>query len=207
MGKALGARRVSVDNPMQFSIAGRVVELHTIGIGAVRIGRVQVAGPDIACVILAGLAGALDPQLRVGQVIVDEQSPPQVAQWLGCRSGPIHTAQSLITTAAQKRELYGRTGSLAVDMETQAARRLAEAVGAPFIGVRAISDSAEQSLDARLLCIVDDVGRPRYCRLAWQLLRTPGLAFSLIRVGRDATRAAAHLARAVRRLIEADIVP
>ena len=64
------------------------VSIKVIGIGATRLPPIRASR-----VILAGLAGGLDPELRTGDVIV-EPYPPTLP--LGARGGRMHTSASLV---------------------------------------------------------------------------------------------------------------
>ena len=77
------------------------------------------------------------------------------------RSGRLHTADAAILTPADKGELFHRTGAMAVEMEQATVRAAAAAVGLSVLGVRAISDSADEAIELAALRFVDDRGRPR----------------------------------------------
>jgi len=158
------------------------VEVHTIGPGAVRMPAFRSS--DIA-VIMAGLAGGLDPALRVGDVVIDapEDVLPSAAIPAGCRRGTIHTSKAVVTTPQGKTELFAKTGALAVDMENDIVRRAAEAAGLPFIGIRAISDEANETLDADMLGLIDKLGRIRPVAVAALLMRRPTSVMALCRLG------------------------
>jgi hypothetical protein len=171
-------------------------ELCVVGIGAKKL------TPEICCrctggIILAGLAGGLDPTLRVGDVVVDQ---PDSGPWprLPFRHGRIHTSEHLVTTSAEKSELFRQTGCLAVDMESAVVRRFAESAGLPMLTIRAISDCADDALPERLLGWVDDFGRPRPGRVSLDLAGHPLQIPALIRLGRRSNRAARQMAQAVR---------
>jgi adenosylhomocysteine nucleosidase len=141
---------------------------------------------------MAGLAGALDPGLKIGDVVMDDATT----------RGRIYTADHLIATPAEKAALFRQTGALAVDMENAIVRRAAEAAGIPFIGIRAISDTADQAIDPAVLTIADEVGRPKPLAIAMLLIRRPGMAAKLRRLQADSHRALAALGAAVKTLIE-----
>jgi len=160
------------------------IEVQVIGIRACRLPR---ALPRASRIILAGLAGALDPALKIGDIVMD---------------GSIHTSDRLIATAAEKAELFQTTGARAVDMETAVVRRAAQAAGIPFTAIRAVSDTADQALDPALLTVVDEVGRPRPLKVAALLVRRPNLVPQLRRLEADSRKALAALAIAVGRLCQ-----
>lgn len=200
VARALGTKVPSVAQPAEGDVLGRRVVLHLIGIAAVALPPVEAAkGSD--WVIMAGLAGGLDPALDIGQIVV-EDCPEPLQTRLCCRHGRIHTAQGIASTVAEKAALFRSTGALAVEMENARVRQWSDQAGLKFIGVRAISDRADQTLDPAVLRLVDKYGCPRPARIAAALVRRPSLAPALARLGRSSNRAALALGAAVRELIE-----
>jgi adenosylhomocysteine nucleosidase len=174
-------------------------EVRVIGIGATSLPPVAEVRAASA-IILAGFAGALDPSLKVGEVILDTRIP---LPGLPFRQAPFHTAKALVATPAEKAKLFAETGAAAVDMETEPVRLLAERAGVPFIGLRAISDTAEESLDASILRFIDQTGQVAPLRLASTLLRQPSLVAALVRLGKTSKTAGASLGDALRALLPA----
>jgi len=167
-----------------------------IGICGKRLSSVD-SSPAPKYVILAGLAGALDPSLRVGDVVLDD-GPADLRTAFPGKYGKIHSTTKIVATVQEKAELFDRTGALAVEMEAHIIRPWVAKIGAQFISIRAISDSASQSLDPRLLRIVDDLGRARLLRLALELLKRPiSVLPGLFRLAIDSQRAARELGKAV----------
>jgi hypothetical protein len=182
------------------------IEVHIIGIRAQRLPQalaaIRPSPGDRFC--LVGLAGALDPALRVGDLVVDAD-PTQPDLPLADESvhwGPIHTSDRLVATPAEKRALFARTAALAVDMEQQIVRTALAGFGAKLLGVRSISDTADTALDPALPGFVDALGRPKWPTLTKALLRRPALLISLARLGRDSSRATRRLTCAIARLAE-----
>jgi adenosylhomocysteine nucleosidase len=187
VAEALGIRCPAVGKPTRAD-RPRPLELHVIGIG----GRHFSGGLDHAAgILLAGLAGGLDPGLRVGEVIVDGRADPIPP----AKPGRIVCSRLLVATPAQKAELFRQTGAAAVDMESDAVRRAAGNV--PIVHLRAISDAAGDSIDPAILKWVDSVGRPSGGRLAMGLLKRPMLAAELVRLARHVRIATRALAVAV----------
>jgi adenosylhomocysteine nucleosidase len=123
---------------------------------------------------MAGLAGALDPTLRAGDVIIDEQSTWLDPSW-SYRRGGIHTATKIIATPAEKASLFHQTGAAVVDMENEKARQLAAKWNVPYLGIRAVADCADEALDPALLRMTDNDGRVQTGRVISALLRQPTL--------------------------------
>jgi adenosylhomocysteine nucleosidase len=184
------------DTEFGFPIMARLV-----GIGAGQL-PAQLAN-DLGCVILAGFAGALDPSLNVGDVVLDWpagdlKGPAPAGPF---RLGRIHAAGGIVATAEQKSRLFAETGAAAVEMEGDAVRKRLAGTGVPLIGLRAITDAADEALDPALLALVDRFGRPRPFALAGFLARHPGRIGSLRRLGTAARLAGRRLSEAVSSLV------
>jgi adenosylhomocysteine nucleosidase len=178
-----------------------VAGLHVIGVGARALPNRDLPWDRVAGIVLAGFAGGLDPELKVGDVVV-EGMPPALADALPAKVAAFHTATQLISTADQKAELRAETGAAAVEMEGAAVRELARAVGVPFVQVRAISDTADDALDARILRGVDPFGRLRAVAMTGIVLRHPLMLRGLLRLGAHARVAGRRLADVVGRLVQ-----
>jgi nucleoside phosphorylase len=169
-------------------VFGEEVALGVAGIGARRLAEL-LSDIEPELMVMTGLAGGLAPQVRVGDVVIDAALPAFSPERFRLHQGRLHTATTIVATAAEKRALYERTGGLAVDMETAVAAAFARERGIGFLAIRAVSDAADDPLDSRLFTLVDGAGRPRAGRVAAYLLTGPWRVFGLVRVGR-ATRVA-----------------
>lgn len=149
---------------------------------------------EYRAVLLAGLAGGLDPSLAVGDLILDA---PDAEGGVGLRRGAIHTAAGIVSTPTAKARLFARTGAAAVDMEGLAARSFAKNLNLPFLHLRAISDAATDALDPALLGWVDPFGRPRPLAAAAGLLRDPRRVAGVVRLARASGLALRSLSRGV----------
>lgn len=170
-----GAARVR-DGAAAAAVRGRIgdrpVQVAVCGVGERAARRAaercaRLASRD-ACrrVVWIGIAGALSPDLEVGDLVVGrtvlapDQPPVDLDETLvaaaaarGCRPGVLVTAPGLVVTASSRETLWRRAGSLpetAVDMESWAAARVLERAGIPFAAVRAISDTAADRLPSWL---------------------------------------------------------
>jgi hypothetical protein len=178
---------------------GRVpASLYTVGMGAIRIPN--LSGQAVAGIIMAGLAGALDPRLKVGDVVVDQSS-----NWRGSKLTLkkvwFHTVDHVVTTAEEKAELFGQTGSAVIEMENEAVKRAAKSYGIPFLGIRAISDTASESINPRVLDFVDPFGRVRMKSLVGGVARHPSLIKEMRRLSRSSKIALDALSNAVREIL------
>ena len=174
-----------------------------------------LAHSQVTAVISIGFSGALERQLRVGDLVLaseligitgsggDEIKPTiyQADQELlhtaeeALRTtplrvvlGPTVTAPSIIATPTGKQAMGRQTGAVAVDMESYWVAKAISDRGLPFLAIRAISDAQEEPLPP-LYQILDEEGNPRVRRVAAHLLREPGSLTALVRLSRNAARA------------------
>ena len=165
---------------------GPVLVVHT-GVGDTPAGRRRlddVLGEDDPprLVISAGYAGALRPDLRVGDLVLGENfSDPgllAVAHALLADEprhiGGLVTQPAVAETAAAKEALHAATGALAVDMETAWIAEACARAGVPLLALRVVSDAAGQSFPVPNAVLYDAVRqRPRYVALPLWLLAHP----------------------------------
>jgi adenosylhomocysteine nucleosidase len=126
-------------------------------------------------VLSGGFAGALDPRLRLGGVLVAENftSPELLARSSGARGTLVSRARPA-ELVAEKAALFRETGALAVDMETEAIAAACQRAAVPLLAIRAISDTAQTPLPAPLAEWFDLARqRPRPRRLLAYLCRRP----------------------------------
>lgn len=148
-------------------------------------------------VISAGFAGALHSQLAVADIIrparIINASDGSVSEAEG--NGTLLTFPS-IADAAQKSKLARAYNADAVDMEAAAVARGAEARGVHFAAVKAISDASDCQLPPMDRFVTHD-GRFRSGKFLMFAMLRPWLWPSVIRLGRNSSRAAEALARAL----------
>ena len=150
-------------------------------------------------ILSCGIAGALAPSLRPGDVVIDGNV--LLVERLGqalphAHRGGIVGSDAIAASAAEKRILHERTGAIAVDMESHVAARVAVRKGVPFAALRVISDCADDDLPpAALVGMRPDGGMALGAVLA-SLARNPRQLPALIRTGRQADQAFRSLAQA-----------
>jgi hypothetical protein len=173
--------------------------VRVIGLRGVRLNRHPLDGFER--IMLAGLGGALDPSLVIGDIVCEGF---EGRSWPGLtvREGKIHTADHLVDTFQEKARLFQETGCLAVDMEAAIVRREMESTGAKFLQIRAISDLAGQNVPKRMAGWIDEVGEPLVTRVVGDLIRNPTIAPSMIRLGMQSGTAVKRLGEAVRQVVQ-----
>ncbi len=180
-------------------------ENETVVAGVIGVGRQRCLArleamlwdPTWARVLLIGFAGALDPSLRVGDLVRPGTLLSTAGEPIVLGDGPaLLTVDSPATTAAKKARLHRDSDAVAVDMESYHVARACRARDVAFGCLRAISDDAATDLPPALLDLVDDDGRPRPLAAISALTRRPTLLPAMARLQRASTRAADALARA-----------
>ena len=183
------------------------VRLLRIGMGAqaaaAALARIDVEHNAPSLIVSAGFAGALQSDLRTGDLVAEQLTPcPQAAKALASvsssvRFGRIQHSDVVLTEPWEKLECGRRTGALAVDMESAAVRAWAQEHGLPALALRVILDEAGRALPRSLPAGEDFLSLA--CYAARHPLSWPRLAALWPRQ----RRAAAALTAAVRAFLEA----
>lgn len=185
------------------------VDVCGVGPAAVRRWAENLAAPP-EFVILAGVAGGLAPQARLGEArhIVDVAMPdgrivPTSGRMIdGWR---VAGSDALLATPQGKRDLAARTGAHVVDMESHAFADEATRRAWRFAIVRGVSDSIDDGLPDGLERLLDERGRVRPLGVAALLVRRPRLVGALREFGRRCDEAMRNVAPLVRELIEESV--
>lgn len=204
-------------------LAGMPVVVGVTGDGALLARRgldAILARWPLEGVVVIGLAGALDPRLSVGDIVVGRRvrtpggrvvlrlppgepdpAAPATDGW-----GTVVTVSSLASTPASKRALREAlpeeeaAGSV-VDLESAAYVAAAEAAGVPWTVLRAVSDAAHESLPGFLDRCRDGTGAIRRAEVLRQLGRRPLALPALLRLRWRAHGCAERLADATAALL------
>lgn len=172
------------------------------GMGARRAGEAARAllQAGATALISWGTAGGLDPKYRSGHLLVsqeimtttgehfltDQVWRTRVLQVLSghveCSDDNVVTSGQVLTSAADKRNLYAQSGAAAVDLESSAVAASARSAGVPFLALRSVADRAGMTLPGHVLEQVDPYGRPRPWALLQVLLRYPRELVSMVQL-------------------------
>jgi len=134
-----------------YRLPGAVVVAAGMGAGRAALAvEAALACGDVDTLISAGVAGACDAALHVGDVM---RAGVVVDVRTGERFANSHHKQVLVTSpqiasVAEKRRLFDSYGASAVDMEAATVARIAQAHGLEFAAIKTISDAAEFELAA-----------------------------------------------------------
>lgn len=134
-----------------------------------------LSGQRPAALVSLGFAGGLDPALRPGDLVLGESvqrhsraksgakpvlsdvallalaQDAAMACSLRVHRGEWLTVESAVTSREEKHRLWQETGALAVEMESYWLGDAAQRAGVPFVGVRAIVDTAHAGLPKAVL--------------------------------------------------------
>jgi adenosylhomocysteine nucleosidase len=203
------------------TLAGLPVVLLALGVGneCARIAAettFRTYRPDL--IISTGFGGGLSPNLNTGDIVIGNevlevleehgddyfcrsiQANPRLPQIqieparTSIHQGRIVTTSEMMLKASFKKLLGQRTGALTVDMETSAVAAVAVRHQTPFLAIRCISDTVDETLPAE----VNDffvVGQIQPGRIFRACLRRPRLIVDLARLGRRASVAGRNLGR------------
>jgi len=176
------------------------------GIGAVAARRAAEAviaffHPAVLC--SAGFAGALDPTLKVGDVI---RTRTVITAGDGSRvltqdCDGVLVSFGSVASPAQKAKLRDSFSAQAVDMEAAAVAQAAAARDKDFMAIKAISDEADFEFPA-IERFVDSQGGFSELRFALHVAVRPWLWRRVIRLARNsrcASRALCHSLRTIAR--------
>jgi purine-nucleoside phosphorylase len=165
--------------------------------------------------ISAGFAGALENELRVGNVLVAENystadliaSPRLQLDDEGTYLGKLLTVPRMVEFQGEREDLAKRTGAIAVDMETEVIATTCAEHQLPMLSVRAISDTASAPFPAPAK-VLFDVARQKtnFLRLASYLLTHPS-AFGRLNAFRQQIEVARKaLTVTLQKIVTADLM-
>jgi hopanoid-associated phosphorylase len=154
----------------------------------------------VAGVVSFGLCGALDPQIKVGDILIGDAVATGAGSYAtnpawteriaaalpAARRGLFAGAARPIASVAEKAGLLSRTGAIAVDMESWVVARIAAAYGSPFAIVRGVSDGPRHALPHAAQVGLGPDGRPAVRAVLASLRSNPWQIGALIRTALEA---------------------
>jgi nucleoside phosphorylase len=164
--------------------------------------KLEMSIPSL--VLTCGFAGALNPDLKVGDVVFDVDFGSGLAEILqssGARAARIHCADRVAVTVAEKAKLRAGTGADAVEMESGVIREICREKKIPSATVRVISDAANDDLplDFNECMTADQKISP--VKLAMAIAKNPGAVPRLMELQRRTQFAAGELAQVLQKLL------
>ena len=160
---------------------------------------------ELAGFISAGYAGALTPDLKVGDVVQPGQVvTPAGAQHPGQGEDGVLVTTDSVAGAAAKRDLAIRHSAKAVDMEAHAIADYANTHRIPCVVIKVISDEHDSEMPPVDQFIGRD-GRFKSSSFALHMAVRPWHWRKVIRLGRDTSVASRALCDALREAIAAHV--
>ena len=172
-------------------------------------------------ILSIGYAGGLDLRLKVGDLVIADKileinqvislsktyslDPKQLGLFerldpnknILFYIGTLITVNQIIADSSAKQELGVSHKALAVDMETSSLISYAIENKIPFISVRAISDTMEQSL-INISSFVDDDGKVCKIKAGWYAVTHPSVIKNFVALRSQSQKATTNLTEFVR---------
>lgn len=160
------------------------------------------AGSKAEAIISVGLAGALKPELKVGDimqpcVIRDAVDNLKIQTPLG--KGTLVTASS-VASREYKQQLAAQFQADAVDMEAYAVADVAQVYGVPFAAIKAISDELDFNMPPLNRFVTPD-GQFRTGAFAFHVATRPWLIPDTMALGRHSSVAVAALTKRLQNVV------
>jgi len=196
-----GVRKLSIG---QTVVLKNNLRLHRAGMGAerARLAANHLIENGATALISWGVAGGLAPHVHPGQLILPDhiidqngRSFPVDQPWrtqlqnnlppsLPILNGSLLQASQLITSVAEKQQLFIQYQAIAVDMETAAIAAVAQRAHLPFLAIRAIVDPIDFTFPAWLHQSLDAAGEIKIPTLMKNLCRQPHRLRTLVQLSR-----------------------
>ena len=175
------------------------------------------------CVISIGCAGALRPDMRIGDVVLSErliddtsegrtyspsaslvEAAKECCKKLGI---PFHMGSTVSTatvaaTPEDKDSLARKHSAIAVDMESAQVAAWAEKLRISMLSIRTISDSSADRIPPELSSVVDQNGKILISKALRLFMGHPTLLFTLIRLKSKFDRSFDNLEKVVLMLLK-----
>jgi adenosylhomocysteine nucleosidase len=210
LGKTLGKTRGQrVDDVELYELPNAVVVVGGIGEKfARRAAEVAVEYAQPKLLLSAGIAGAVSPELKVGDTgrireVVDALTG---TRYLTAGGGDwVLVTGSNVSDAGGKNRLRSRFSADVVDMEAAAVAQVAQERGMPFAAFKSISDDATFAMPP-LNRFIDAKGRFDTGRFLLYIAWHPKWWGSLGAIKRNSNLASANLCGALEHLIASEVV-
>lgn len=158
-----------------------------------------------------GLAGALAPEMRAGDLVLGATAVCAHGAWeadgawiqrmmnelTDYQCTPVYGSDKMMTTPAMKRACLTRTGCMIVDMESHIVAEIANRAGIPFNIVRAVADTSDMALPPAAQVPLGPDGCVDLRGVFASIRQQPAQVGELIRLARFSHAAHQSLKRAV----------
>ena len=147
-------------------------------------------------VITSGFAGGLNPSLKFGAVVYEQDFDAGFGarlEELGAVPATFHCHRRVAITAAEKSALWKSTGADVVEMESSVIRNICREQKIPGATVRVISDDASQDLPLDFNALMTPDDRINHAKLLWAVVSRPRRIAKLIEFQRQSVAASRRL--------------
>ncbi len=181
---------------------------------AKRATQALIDGHSPGWIISAGFSGALQTNMKVGDIVVGnsivDQSGTELAIDLKMESNPatglyvgrLVMVDRIVRTIAEKKALAEQHAAIAVDMESLAVAQVCREAKVRFFAVRVISDDLSADLPAEIVSVVGSSGTVRLGAAVGALFKRPGSAKDMWRLREQGMDAADRLATFLEGVVE-----
>jgi adenosylhomocysteine nucleosidase len=174
------------------------------GIGkaaAARAARALIAAYRPSSLVSAGFAGAVQPELNVGDLVV----PAEILDLDTQQTFRLESGRGVLATTAEIASKNQKAGLAsqsicAIDMEASAVAREAQQHGMRFLAIKAISDTADFEMPA-MNRFIDDGGRFRLAAFLTHVALRPAMWPRVRKLAANSARAAFVLSEALDTLL------
>lgn len=179
--------------------AGPKLAAQAVEIAIRAVTAAELSASKLEAVVSTGLCGALDPELREGQIVTATEvldlasqetfaCAPMIADGEAV-SGVVATQDRIANEASEKRQLRA-SGAIAVDMEAAGVAARAKRAGLPFSCIKVVLDPCDESFGFDLNKMRTVEGRIARGKISFYALTHPVVIPGLIRLNRRAGDAA-----------------
>ena len=184
---------------------------------AAKATRLLCDAHKLSAILSIGYAGALSPDLKRGDIVLssfsssEDQSVPSPSDLALAEQlrgvvdeshehhvymSPLYTADKIVARHEEKRQIFDRTGAQIVDMESAAVYAEARKRNIPFVGIHAITDTAEEDIPALEIITPFLMSNSlwRYPQIFLDLAQRPRFIWDLALLNHDAKVAGRNLA-------------
>jgi len=158
-------------------------------------------------IITAGFAGGLNPKLKVGDILYDEDFDAGLGSQLedlGAISAKFCCHKRVAITAEEKFALWQETSADAVEMESSVIRTICKEFRIPSATVRVISDDAHQDLPLDFNALMTSEDKINYPKLIWTVLSRPSRIPKLMEFQRQTIAASQKLGSVLHDLLRGE---
>lgn len=206
------------DESIRGQIHGRSAAVFHTGVGEKSCrARIEkfLGQQQVRYLISAGFAGALDPGLRVGDLLLSENFSSPALLDAAHRDfpggapfvGKLATVPAVIDTKSERQRWAAESGAVAVDMETEVIAAACAARGIPMLSLRVISDTPAEPFPAPTAVLFDlEKQKTNFGRLALHLVTHPGAVTRLNAFRRRIGLARQSLTSALDQLLRVDLL-